>query len=766
VALAMPAIVSNMVVSVAEAQSVGRIAVEGNQRVEDETVLSYMQISPGDAFDEEKIDESVKALFQTGLFSDVRVFRRGDALVVQVEENPMINRVQFDGNEEIDDDDLEKETELRERMVFTRARLQADIDRITTVYRRKGFYNVRVEVRQDPLPQNRVNLVYTVSEGSETKIGTIDFVGNEAFSDGDLRGVIASSEKAWWKLFSSSDVYDPDRLNFDKELLRRHYLKNGFADFNVISADAELEPSGKDYRIVFTVEEGPLYRIGDVSVNRGDTNINPETLQRAVDTDPGEDFDSSKVDRSIENITIEAGKQGYAFAKVEPDIQRDPAARTLSIVYNILEGPRTYIERIEIAGNTRTLDEVIRREMRLFEGDAYNRVLVDRARRRLTALDFFEKIDFREEQGSAADKVVLTVEVVEKSTGSLSFTAGYSTTESVVGGITLTERNLLGRGQNVKLNTQLSFKRQQVDFSFTEPYFLDMPVSAGIDVFASRTDNKSISSYTSEQIGGALRTGFRLDETSSLGFKYSLARREITDVSAGASLAVKDSEGVTWKSMAGATYIYDDLDSPLKPTKGWRAQLQGDIAGLGGDVYYASAEASIWWFQPIITEGIVLKLEGNAGHQESLNSDNVPIQDRFFKGADTFRGFARSGIGPRMLNGATGNIDAIGGQTYALGTVEVTFPVGLPDEWGIEGSVFSDFGTLFNAPETTIGAAGACPGTVNCTVFDAVDFRASIGAGLIWQSPFGPLRFDLSYPVLAADYDEKEYFRFSVGTRF
>ena len=759
--------VTGLGASSAAAQTVSRIVVEGNQRVEAETVLSYMQISPGDFYDAEKIDESVKALFQTGLFSDVRVFRRGSNIVVQVEENPMINRVQFDGNEEIDDKDLEKETELRERMVYTRAKAQADQDRITAIYRRKGFYNVRVDVKQMPLAQNRIDLVYTVSEGSETKVATIDFVGNDAFSDGDLRSVIATTEKAWWKFFSSSDTYDPDRLNFDKELLRRHYLKNGFADFNVISADAELEPDGKDYRIVFTVQEGPLYRIGQVSVNRGDTNIDQTSLQTAVDTNPGEDYDASKVDRSVENITVEAGNQGYAFARVEPDIQRDPASRTLSIIYNIQEGPRTYIERIEIAGNTRTLDEVIRREMRLFEGDAYNRVLVDRARRRLTALDFFEKIDFREEQGSAADKVVLIVEVVEKSTGTLSFTAGYSTTESIVGGITVTERNLLGRGQNLKLNTQLSFKRQSVDFSFTEPYFMDMPVSAGIDLFATRADNKSTSSYLSQQIGGALRTGFRLDETSSMTFKYSLARRDISGVKSSASLAIKDSEGVTWKSMLGATYVYDDLDNPLKPTKGFRAELQGDIAGLGGDVYYVSTEASAWWFHPIITDGIVLKLEANAGHQEPFNGKNVPIQDRFFKGSDSLRGFARSGIGPRMLNGDSGNIDAIGGQTYALGTVELTFPVGLPEEWGLEGSVFSDFGTLFNAPEETIAAGAAgCTGTKSCTVFDTAAFRASVGAGVIWQSPFGPLRFDLSYPLLKADYDEKEYFRFSVGTRF
>ncbi len=751
----------------AHAQTVGQIVVEGVQRVETETVLSYLQINRGDTFDAERIDESVKALFQTGLFSDVQMFARGSTLVVKVVENPMINSVKFSGNEEIDSDDLAKETELRERMVYTPAKVQSDIERISAVYRRAGYQSVNIQPQLAQLPQNRIDLTFQINEGTETRIDEIRFEGNEAFSDGDLRSVISSAQYAWWKFFSKADKYDADRLEYDKELLRRHYAKNGFADFKVISADALLQPDGKNYVLTFTVEEGPLYRIGDVSVNRGQTPLDEASLQKAVRTNPGEDYDASKVDKSIENITIEAGKSGYAFAKVEPDLQRDPANRVLNIVYNIQEGPRTYVERIDIVGNTRTRDEVIRRELQLYEGDAYNRVLIDRARRRLTALDFFEKIDFREEAGSAPDKVVIYVDLVEKSTGSINFSIGYSTVETIVGGVSVAERNLMGKGQNVKLDTQLSFKRQQVDFSFTEPYFLGMPLSAGVDLFATRSDNQDISSYTSTQAGGALRTGFRLDEWQSLNFKYSFARRNIYDIDSDASLAIRDSEGISYKSMVGTTYVYDDLDNPLKPTKGFRAQLSSDLAGIGGDVYYVSGEASAWYFHPLIDDGIILKLEGNIGHMEGWNNKEVPIQDRFFKGSETFRGFARSGVGPRMLNGASGDVDSIGGQTYALGTVEVTFPVGLPEEFGLEGAVFSDFGTVFNAPEKSIAAGAAgCPGTKRCTVFDTAELRASIGAGVIWQSPFGPLRFDVAYPILKSDYDETEWFRFSVGTRF
>ena len=757
-------------VAPAYAETVSTIVVEGNQRVETDTVLSYLQVSPGQPFNNEKIDESVKALFQTGLFSDVQMFRRGSQLIVRVEENPMINKVNFEGNSNVKDTDLAKEVELRERTMFTRSKVQSDVQRVIALYRKTGYYSVKVSPKIIRLPQNRVDLVFEINEGVETTVESIDFVGNTSFSDGDLRSVIGTAEHSWWKFFSRNDTYDADRVEYDKELLRRYYLKNGFADIAVNSAEANLTPDGEHFIITFSLVEGARYKVADVAVNVGQATLNADGLKEGVKTGVGEDYDASRVDKSVENLTLEAARQGFVFAKVNPQIVRNEGQNTLNIVYNIVEGPRTYIERIDIVGNLRTEDQVIRRELRLFEGDAFNRVLVDRARRRLTGLDYFDKIEFREDPGSAPDKIVLVVVVQEKSTGSINFSIGYSTAEGIIGSVSLQERNFLGKGYDVKLNTSASIKRQQVDFSFTNPYFLGSPVSAGIDLFATKTNNQDTSSYDSKQVGGALRTGFALDEYSSLNLSYGISWRDLYGIdSSKAAPAVIESGGKSLKSYVSSTYTWDDLDSPIRPTNGFRGQLASEIAGLGGDVYTAKVEAHAWYFYPIYEESVILKLEGNAGYIQSLNSDNVPIQDRFYKGSDTFRGFTASGVGPRQISN-NGGSDAIGGQTYAIGTVEMNFPVGLPDEWGIEGAVFSDFGTVFNAPEKTVpNVAGTnCDNTVptNCTVFDTMAFRASIGAGLIWQSPFGPLRFEVNYPVLKTSYDETEWFRFSMGTRF
>ena len=763
----MPLAVPAIALSPALAQAVSAIVVEGNQRVETDTVLSYMQISPGEPFDADKADLSVKALFQTGLFADVQISRRGSQLVVRVEENPMINRVNFEGNSEVKDTDLVKEVELRERMMFTRSRVLSDVNRIVAVYRRAGYYSVKVAPKVIRLPQNRVDLVFEIREGDETKVANIDFVGNSSFDESDLRGVIGTQRYSWWKFFARNDNYDADRLEYDKELLRRYYLKNGFADARVIAADAVLSADGDRFDITFTLEEGPRYTVADVAVNVGDAQLQSDGLIPTVKTGVGDFYDASAVDKSVENLTLEAARQGFVFAKVNPGIQRNEGQNTLNITYNIVEGPRSYIDRIDIVGNFRTEDEVIRRELRLFEGDAFNRVLIDRARRRLTALDYFEKIDFREEEGSAPDKIVLIVEVTEKSTGSINFSIGFSTTEYVVGSVSLQERNFLGKGYDVKIDTTASFMRQNIDFSFTNPYFLGSPVSAGFDLFATQTDNTDVSSYQSRQIGGALRTGFRLDEYSSLGLKYGITYREIDGVDRShASPAVIGTEGNSIKSYVQSSYTWDNLDSPVRPTNGFRGQLIGDIAGLGGDVYYGAMEAHGWYFIPIYEEAVVLKLEANAGHMVPLGGDDIPLQDRYFKGGDTFRGFIRSGVGPRQ-RGNSHDTDSIGGTSYAIGTVEMNFPLGLPEEWGIEGAVFSDFGTVFGAPEETVGKKTDPNCTIGvCKVFDTAELRASIGAGLIWQSPFGPLRFEAAYPVMKTDYDETEWFRFSVGTRF
>lgn len=744
------------IVAPAAAQSViSAVLVQGNQRIEADTVRSYMVISAGDPFDPLRIDDSLKALFGTGLFADVQIFRQGSNLVVEVEENPIINRINFEGNSEVDDDTLLAEVQLRPRTVFTRARVQGDVQRIISIYRRSGLFTAHVEPKVIRLPQNRVDLVFEINEGAETAIERINFVGNRAFTDSELRAVVSTAESAWWKILGASDNYDPDRLSFDRELLRRHYLQNGYADFRVISATAELARGGDTFFITFTVEEGPLYEFGEIRVDVGNTSLDPDAVIAEVTTFEGDTYDANKVDASIEAITLQAGKLGFAFAQVRPTAERDDENLRIHITYVINEGPRVYVERIEIVGNVRTLDVVIRREMRLVEGDAYNRILVDRARRRITALDFFNTVDIQEQQGSTADKVILIVQVDEKSTGQLNFGAGFSTTEAILGTVSLSERNLLGRGQFVRLATSLSFKRQQLDFSFTEPYFLDRRIRFGVDAFATETNLQNESSFDSRQIGGGLRFGFPVSEDSSVVLRYNFTNRDISDVDATASTAIQQSAGNTNISTLGLSWVYDTLDSPLNPTGGFRVVIDQDLAGLGGDVFFWRLDSrATYFYSP--WDGIRLMLRGSGGYIGSLNDQKVDIIDRFFKGGESFRGFERSGIGPRDLTPGS-NGDALGGQAYAIGTAEVSFPVGLPEEFGVRGAVFSDVGTIFEAHETNSNpfVVGGDP-----------DLRASVGVSLLWSSPLGPLRFDLAYPLLKEKFDEEEFFRFSAGTRF
>jgi outer membrane protein insertion porin family len=766
--VAAPAGVPLFAAGSAFAARVSQIVIEGGQRVERETVLSYLQFVPGEDVDNQKIDASIKALFQTGLFADVGIVRRGSAMVIHIVENPLINVVNFEGNSEIDDDTLQKEVEVKERMIFTKARVQSDTRRILALYQSKGFYNVRVNPKLIRLPENRVNLAFEISENGKTEVSQINFSGNQSFSADTLKGIMITKESAWWNPLLRNNTYDEDRLNYDKELLRRYYLKNGYADIQIVSADAHLTPDGQSFIIDVAIEEGPRYSVADVAVNVGQVNLDPNGLRRVVRTGVGDTYDASKVDKSVEKLTLEASDQGFVFARVEPKVDRDAPNRKVNITYNITEGPRAYIERIDIVGNSRTLDEVIRRELRIYEGDAFNRTLIERARRRLTALDYFEKIDFREQQGASADKVVLVVEVAEKSTGSLTFSLGYSSTEAVVGSVELSERNLLGRGLQVRLNTSLSLIKQQLDFSYTDPYFLGSPISAGVDAFATKIDNTSTSSYVSEQYGGALRTGFNLDEYSSIGLKYFLAYRKINGIDAATSSpSIIAQQGNSWKSALSANYQYDDVDSPSKPTNGARLQLVSEVAGLGGDVNYGRAEIHGWYFVPFFEDQVVLKIEGNAGHIIPFgNSANVGVQDRFFKGADSFRGFGRAGVGPQQI-GNDGVADSIGGRTYAIGTLEATFPLGLPEAFGIEGEVFSDFGTVFNSGEvTSLSGFNGCTFAAGCTVNDTAGLRASIGAGIVWTSPFGPLKFEFAYPLVKEAYDQTENFRFSIGTRF
>ncbi len=467
---------------------VGEIRVEGNKRVEPETVRSYLQFSPGDAYDPGKVDSSLQALFATGLFADVSIDRVGQDVVVTVVENPVINQVAFEGNSEVDTETLKAEVQLKPRSVFTRAKVQGDVQRILDVYRRQGRYAASVEPKIIELEQSRVNLIFEIDEGNATKVKGINFTGNHAFNDSQLRDIVSTTQSGWLDFLKGTSVYDPDRMSLDRELLRQFYLKNGYADVRVVAATAELDRDGSGFFVNFAIEEGELYTFGSVTVESALPGLDPNSLRGEVLTDEGDTYNGSDVEKSVERLTLVTSEQGFPFARVRPRAAPDVASRTISLVYAIDEGPRIYIERINIIGNTRTKDYVIRREFRLAEGDAYNPLMVDRAKKRLQSLGFFKSVEIKRRPGSAPDRVILDVELEEQSTGELSFGAGYSTSEGVIGDVSITERNLLGNGQFLRLGVSGSFERLQAQLSFTEPRFLDRNLAAGFDIFHKDVD--------------------------------------------------------------------------------------------------------------------------------------------------------------------------------------------------------------------------------------------------------------------------------------
>ncbi|PLX39985.1 MAG: outer membrane protein assembly factor BamA [Hyphomicrobiales bacterium] len=733
--------------AMAQSATIRSIVVEGNRRIEDESVRSYMKIGPGDRYDAGLIDESLKELFETGLFADVTISRRGRTLLVRVVENPIINRVRFEGNRRLKDKELKAAVEMRPRTVFTRAKVQSDVSRLIELYRRNGRFTAKVVPKVIRREQQRVDLVYEINEGPETNVVNITFLGNSAFSDARLRSVVSTSEYSWWNFLSTSDRYDPDRLNFDRELLRRFYLKKGYADFRVVSATAELDRDQKDFLITFTVEEGEKYQFGDIEIDSGIAELDPEILRNEVRTRQGRTYDASDVDKTVENITLEAGKKGFAFAQVRPRPDRDAENKVIGMTYVIEEGPRVYVERINITGNVRTLDRVIRREFRLVEGDAYNKTLINKARKNLLGLDFFKRVDITTDAGSAPDKVILNVHVEEKSTGQISLGVGYSTVEAVVGDVSLTERNLLGRGQYLRLSTSISTKRQQLDLRFTEPYFLGRKIAFGVDIFGTETDLTSSSGFKSRQVGAGLRFGFPLGEDLYLNTRYSLTEEKIS----GTSQPLINPNGRNMMSSAGYTLSYDTLDNPAKPTTGIKLEFSQDVAGLGGDIAFIRANARAIAYRSLF-EDIVGSVRLSGGHMIGWRGKNVRISDSFFKGGDAIRGFDQSGIGPRVI----GSGEALGGKTYAIANAEVEFPLGLPKKFGMRGAVFADAGTLFNASKNANAVAHN----------DDRKIRTSVGASLLWTSPIGPLRFDFAKALSKASYDKTRFFNFTAGVRF
>ena len=740
-----------LVAPVAQAQPVGTvqdIVVQGNERVEDLTVESYLALRRGDVFDDAAIDQSLRNLFATGLFDDVAVSRVGDNLVVTVVENPIINRIAFEGNRRLANEVLEAEVQLRPRVVFTRARVQAAVSRILELYRRNGRYAASVEPKIIELDQNRVDLVFEIEEGPLTRVSGITFIGNESFSDNTLRGVIETRESVWFRFWGTADTYDPDRLAFDQELLRRFYLARGFVEFTVISALAELTPEGDRFFITFTLDEGPQYTLGTVDVASTIRDLEIGAFQDLVTVRSGQIYNAERIEEIVQAMTDRAGQLGYAFADVEPVVDINQDDLTVDLTFRIDEGPRVYVERIEIIGNVRTLDEVIRREFRLAEGDAYNLALLRRSEQRVRNLGYFERVNVRTARGSAPDRVVIVAEVAETSTGELSFGAGFSTADGPLGDIRLSERNLLGRGQSVTANFTISGRRQDIVLSFTEPWFLGREIAAGSDLFRTKTDFQSESNFDEVNTGGTLRASYPLTERLRHGVRYTLRQDEIESVSNDASVFIQREEGSRITSLVGQTLTYDVRDVRFLPSEGYILRFDQDLAGLGGDNAFLRHELRGDFYYAFFPN-IVLNLGGGGGYIFGLGED-VTLANRFFVGGQSLRGFRVAGIGPRD----TDTDDALGGNLYYTGTAELRFPIGLPEDLRIFGRAFVDAGTL-----TEIDVSGP-------TLEDTGNLRVGAGVGLSWLSPLGPLSIDFAQAIRKDNRDETESFRISFGTRF
>lgn len=793
------------------------IVVEGNTRTESEVVRSYFKgTTPG------QVNEAYKDLMATGLFSDVQIRRESGRIVVRLHENELINRVVFEGNSKVKSDQLTGEIQSKSRGPYSPTLVEADVQRILDIYTHAGRRDARVTSRIVPLPNGRVDVVFTITEGDKTGVKSIEFRGNQAFSEYRLKNLMQTTEMNVFSFLKSSDVYDPDRISADEELIRRFYLKNGYIDFHIIGSDVRYDPEQRGYIVTITLDEGVPYRISNITVDSHLNDVDPAVLQSEIRLSAGEIYDADLVTKSTEGITRKVAQAGYAFSSVRPRIERDPAQQTAALTFVVEEGPRVYIERINVRGNTRTRDYVIRREFDIGEGDAYNRVLVDRAERRLNNLGFLKKVKISNEPGSAPDRVVLNVDVEDQPTGSFGISGGYSSTDGIIGELSVSETNFMGRGQYVRAAVSGGQYTRGVEFNFTEPYFMGQRLAAGFDLFVREQKSNQYSIYDSRSAGGTLRLGFPLTDELVFSPHYSLyktrisipntATRPYNDCSVAipdvtptststpplsatnncltngeASLAIKEMVGDRTTSLGGYSLTYSTIDNVKTPTTGIFAQLTQDVAGLGGDAKFIRTVGDARYYYPLYGDIIgFIRLQG--GHQAAFGGTRLLAIDNFNPGPNLVRGFAPGGFGPRDASdpySTSGN--TLGGTRYFGGTLEAQFPLfGAPKELGLRGAVFADAGTLFGykgrTDFTSLFGGGPCtyyttqspapPGFTNTSqgtcinVTDSHKIRSSAGVSLLWDSPLGPIRFDYAFVLSKAPGDQKQAFRFSGGASF
>lgn len=846
-----------------EGQVIRAVLVEGSQRIEPDTVRSYIDLQPGATYTREALDEALRDLFETELFRDVEIRDSAGELTIVVQENPVINRILLEGNRRLDDDDIRGEIRLAPRQIFTRSRARADVARIIELYRRRGRFAASVEPQMVELDQNRVDIVFEVNEGPRSRVQQINVIGNDVFSDSTLRSEMATKQSRFFRFFSSSDTFDPDRLAFDQQRLRQFYLTEGYADFRVVSAVAELTPDRRDFIITYVVEEGERYRFGDLELDSDLRDFSSEQFSNFIPMQTGDWYNAQQIEDTIDSLNQTAGLLGYAFAEARPEFNINREDRTMSVRFRIEQAPRVYIERIEVNGNTLTRDKVIRREFRLQEGDAFNSFLVRRSQSRVNSLGFFqENFEIEQTPGSAPDRIVLTANVEENATGELQLSAGFSSLERFILNFSVRQRNFLGRGQELRAGVNYSSFSNSIELGFTEPYLFDRNIAIGVDLF--RRDFNSFNfigndrNTTYEQVstGFQVRAGVPLTEYWTLALRYGLSQEDVSldentffingecsPLLAGRFLC--DTIGNRIISSIGYSLVYNNLDNNVRPSRGRRVILSQDFAGVFGDVRYLRTRIDADQFFNI-GSGFILGLSAEAGYILSFENrggvgiDDVRLTDRFFLGEPQIRGFDIRGVGPRVqrfsyLPGTNDLVtdpqfvtdDAIGGRAYYLARAELEIPLGSgARELGFRPSIFIDAGAVFgvtnpelqtfpcldangNEVERTPCTGGNIPGPEITRLLDqngvplfiapdgtlttdAVDGngnplteanrtiapflerfvgdspspRVTIGAGVSWNSPFGPFRIDLAYALLQEEGDEDKIFSFNIGTQF
>ena len=774
--------------SVAQAQEVGlqEIIVEGNQRIEAETVQFYLELNPGDVVSPGEINASLRALQDTGLFEDVALELRDSTLIVRVRERPFVNNVSFEGNDIVDSETLAAGIRTRSRTVYSPATVEADAARIVDLYARSGRLAAMVVPKYIERDNNRVDIVFEIDEGPISRVRRIAFIGNRIFSDWTLRRVVNSREAAWYRIFASTDLFDAGRLEADKALLSRYYAGRGYADFEVLSAVASLTESGSGFVITITVDEGERYNFGEVSLVSELSDIDSDALRELIDFEAGEVFDAVAAVQAGESIQGDLERAGQPFVDVEIQTTKNVDARTMDVAFRILPAEQVYVERIQIDGNIRTLDSVLRREFTFAEGDAFNRTKLSATRRNLRALRYFSSVDLRVEEGSRPDRVVVLVEVEEQSTGSLSFGVGYSSVDKVVGSITVTERNLLGRGQEIAVSYETSGGGNLYRFAYTEPRFRGRDLAVGIDLYRSVDEGGNIQTYDLTRTGMSPTVEFPLSDETRIGLNYQLESTE-TETTTGSSDLIRAEAGKTLSSSAGYRVVWDQRDDALQPRAGTILTLSQQVAGLGGDTRTIATETTANLFTPLDREGTLIgSLRFRGGTVIPFGSYELEGADRFFIGGSRLRGFAFGGVGPRDPL----TEEPLGGKYYAIASAELLSDVFLPEELGIRAGLFVDVGSVWGLDRNSYGPRSSVArsiadisamrgGSINCedtsgatymgctiSAEDGARIRSSAGAQLVWASPVGPMQFVFATNIQKEDYDIGESFRFIIGAPF